>query len=102
MIIDIAGRRDRVVDKAGIDNNLAAELAQLPEVRLVRDEIAEQRRLQRNALVHGVGEAGVIEFEPFIACAGRAVRDRIARRVGSARAANVESRLAIGYSHLVI
>src|SRR5437868_2063801 len=78
VIIDVAGRRDRVVDKTAVDDDLAAEIAQLAKVRLVRDEIAEQRWLQRDALVHGVGEAGVIQFKPFVAYIRRTVRDRIA------------------------
>src|SRR6185436_9681699 len=78
VIIAVAGGRDRIVDEAGIDEDLAAEFAQLAGVRLVGDEVAEQRRLQRDALVHGVGEAGVIQLKPFVAHIGRGVRDRIA------------------------
>ena len=68
VIVDVAGGRDRVVDQTRVDDHLAAEIAQLRQIRLVRDEIAEQRRLQRDALVHGVGEPGVIQLEPFVAC----------------------------------
>src|SRR5206468_8564747 len=49
VIIDVARGRDRVVNEAAVDDHLAAEIAQLRKVRLVGDEIAEQRRLQRDA-----------------------------------------------------
>src|SRR6185295_19817059 len=41
VIIDVAGGRDRIVDEARVDDDLAAEIAQLRKIRLVRDQVAE-------------------------------------------------------------
>ena len=72
VVVDVARRRNGIVDQAAVHDHLAVEVAQLAQVGSVGAVLAEQRGLRGHVLARGLGQRRVVELQPLVAHRGRA------------------------------